>query len=84
MCASHTFLSFYVAHLAQPNEPSRRRVVAVIKNDWAQPNPKCLKTKTPSPLPCQHQGLTTTSTILPAMHICVPIGLTKQRLIGFL
>jgi hypothetical protein len=42
-CASHTFPSFYVTHLAQPNESSRRRVVAVIKNDWAQPNPKWLK-----------------------------------------
>jgi hypothetical protein len=30
-CASHTFSSFYVAHLAQPNESSRRRAVAVIK-----------------------------------------------------
>jgi hypothetical protein len=39
-CAKHSFSSFYVAHLAQPNESSRRRVVAVIKNDWAQPNPK--------------------------------------------
>ena len=32
MCASHTFTSFYVAHLAQPNESSRRRVVAVTKH----------------------------------------------------
>jgi hypothetical protein len=40
MYASHTFSSFYITHLAQPNESSRRRVVAVIKNDWAQPNPK--------------------------------------------
>jgi hypothetical protein len=43
---SHTFSSFYVAHLAQPNESSRRRVVAVIKNDWAAPNPKWFKTRT--------------------------------------
>ncbi len=31
MCASHTFTSFYVTHLAQPNNSSRRRVVAVTK-----------------------------------------------------
>jgi hypothetical protein len=45
------FPSFYVAHLAQPNESSRRRVVAVIKNDWAQPNPKWFKTSTNRPCP---------------------------------
>ena len=32
MCASHTFTSFYVTHLAQPNNSSRRRVVAVTKH----------------------------------------------------
>jgi hypothetical protein len=45
------FSSFYVAHLAQPNESSRRRVVAVIKNDWAAPNPKWFKTSTNHPCP---------------------------------
>jgi hypothetical protein len=48
------FSSFYVAHLAQPNESSRRRVVAVIKNDWAQPNPKWFKTE---PIDPAFQGL---------------------------
>jgi len=63
--ASHTFSSFYVAHLAQPNESSRRRVVAVIKNDWAQPNPKWFKTRTNCPC---IQGFLGPRTIVHSTH----------------
>jgi hypothetical protein len=60
---STPFSSFFVAHLAQPNESSRRRVVAVIKNDWAQPNPNGLKLDQ-STLPSRGGGLVTMRKIL--------------------